>query len=651
LAGQRATWAEEEGPPTIAAVFVEQPPVLDGNLDDPCWQQATKITDFYDTDQKKLAPEEFKTTAYLAYDSKNIYFAYHLLDPQPSLIHAFETKRGGSLTTDDHAEVWMDTMGGRAHSYTFKCNAIGTQYESFPRGSAPKIEWRGDWSCAAKTVADGWNCEMAIPFSILQYSKGVKEFRLALSRKVSRINKDYYWPNVGSSPHDYSLAAAWTGLELPPIKPRPLLMPYVEVDADQDTFRATQGLDAKYRPEPGVTAMLTLNPDFKNVEQQVEGIDFTYTQRFVGDSRPFFMEGNQPPSSVWWTRQIPVVDMGAKVYGTLGQMNFDAVHVRDFGARDDTELNWYQDFNEGFSEASALFVNRHEPGVVENTLVGAGISLGRRFARSGSQGMDVALYKSATAGPGGDGSRWRARLRHRPGPGQIGGGIDYWDTGAEYYPADGFLPAEERDLRGPEAWLEYSDRVDGRHLQSWQWEADYWDNRRHNGTLYERGTYGYVEASLQNNTSYGAGVSITDHPPYNDRMWAVDGGWNEDELYRGGNAEVAAGRLAGGNYLIGSLSQGFYLGGGASAYLSVDSSRHKFPDRVESASLIIAGFNQDLDVYRNISARLVSRGGNHNLYAAYRQAVRRGMDLYVIVGDPNADKTRGRLALKALWVY
>jgi hypothetical protein len=119
----------------------------------------------------------------------------------------------------------------------------------------------------------------------------------------------------------------------------------------------------------------------------------------------------------------------------------------------------------------------------------------------------------------------------------------------------------------------------------------------------------------------------------------------------GGNAGVAAGHLAGGNYLYASLSQGFYLGGDASAHLSVDTSRHTFPAGVETASLIIATFNQDLSAYKNVSARLVSRGGNHNLYAAYRQALRKGMDLYLILGDPNAEKSTARVAVKALWVY
>ncbi len=43
-----ATAAEAaQGRPTIAAVYVDTPPVIDGQLDDPCWAKATRVEGFY----------------------------------------------------------------------------------------------------------------------------------------------------------------------------------------------------------------------------------------------------------------------------------------------------------------------------------------------------------------------------------------------------------------------------------------------------------------------------------------------------------------------------------------------------------------------------------------------------------------------------
>ncbi len=57
----------------------------------------------------------------------------------------------------------------------------------------------------------------------------------------------------------------------------------------------------------------------------------------------------------------------------------------------------------------------------------------------------------------------------------------------------------------------------------------------------------------------------------------------------------------------------------------------------------------DVSEERSVSARLVRSGSNTNAYAAYRQRVRSGMDLLVVVGDPNADEWVSRLAVKAIW--
>ena len=55
--------SEEAGPPRIEAVVVETPPVLDGVLDDACWEQATHIEGFWR--QTTDAPEFERTEAWI----------------------------------------------------------------------------------------------------------------------------------------------------------------------------------------------------------------------------------------------------------------------------------------------------------------------------------------------------------------------------------------------------------------------------------------------------------------------------------------------------------------------------------------------------------------------------------------------------------
>jgi hypothetical protein len=48
---------------------------------------------------------------------------------------------------------------------------------------------------------------------------------------------------------------------------------------------------------------------------------------------------------------------------------------------------------------------------------------------------------------------------------------------------------------------------------------------------------------------------------------------------------------------------------------------------------------------------MVVRDGSTNFYLSYRQRVRKGMDLLLVAGDPNADEWVSRLAVKALWCF
>ena len=43
---------------------------------------------------------------------------------------------------------------------------------------------------------------------------------------------------------------------------------------------------------------------------------------------------------------------------------------------------------------------------------------------------------------------------------------------------------------------------------------------------------------------------------------------------------------------------------------------------------------------RSIGLRVIARNTGVTAYAAYRQVVRRGVDAYVIVGDPDPSRTR-----------
>ena len=64
------------------------------------------------------------------------------------------------------------------------------------------------------------------------------------------------------------------------------------------------------------------HPDFSQIEDVVEPISFSYTERYLPDLRPFFATGEAgylPPDELLYTRRIEDFDAGVKLFGTLGK--------------------------------------------------------------------------------------------------------------------------------------------------------------------------------------------------------------------------------------------------------------------------------------------------------------------------------------------
>jgi hypothetical protein len=57
----------------------------------------------------------------------------------------------------------------------------------------------------------------------------------------------------------------------------------------------------------------------------------------------------------------------------------------------------------------------------------------------------------------------------------------------------------------------------------------------------------------------------------------------------------------------------------------------------------------EINAYQSLNGRVVWQDGESNAYLAFRQGGREGLDVYFILGDANAERTRNRAALKLVW--
>jgi hypothetical protein len=389
-----------------------KPPVIDGDLSDPAWQQAAKADTFVDPQNGKPAPDQ--TEAYVLYDRDYIYVGFRCYDSKPETIIGRETVRDASLANDDTVEIDLDPfLNYRADDYAvFLVNALGTRKTQIGGGRAGKVEWQGDWDAATRRVADGWTAELRIPWPILPYprTRGAVTMGVNFQRMQQRTKIQSVWSDCGPQ-HFSENEGLWKAVETPTQgwRSRLSILPYILPigQADGEAGQLHSGLDVRYQPTPEITGVATLNPDFASVEGAVESIAFSRSQKFVPDRRPFFVEGQDYVTfgqiydigSYFDSTRITNVDGGVKLYGkvtpqtTLGMLGTTVVgHEANLVTRLRQDLT-------PTSNVSTLFLEHRASGE-DNRVLAVGPNL-----RSGKWAVDG--QAALTAGPeAGGGPGW-----------------------------------------------------------------------------------------------------------------------------------------------------------------------------------------------------------------------------------------------------
>jgi len=183
------------------AYFTSNSPLIDGKLDDDCWQQAKIITSFLLVGQNK-APEA-QTKAYILYDDHNLYIAFECSETETARIRKSVSRKYGEVWNDDCIEVFIapeDNCKNNAYNH-FVVNAISTTYDNL-RGDRPsgKIGWN-----AISTIGtDKWCVEMVIPFADLNVRKpdDGASWSLNLCRERKGRNENSSWCSVTETFHE-----------------------------------------------------------------------------------------------------------------------------------------------------------------------------------------------------------------------------------------------------------------------------------------------------------------------------------------------------------------------------------------------------------------------------------------------------------------
>jgi len=355
---QQQVFSEEvndTGKDKVVAARTETPPKIDGPLDDECWKDATRLATFRVASQpgQGLLAEQ-QTEVLVSSDRQALYFGFICHESEIGKIAAHQTQYDGSFDLDDCVNVGLDTFCDKTRSYVFTVNPLGTRADSRWGDS----RWNGPWQAAAKVGEDCWTAEMAIPFSILTMPKGTKKFGFNCGRFVQRKSEWSDWKYTKNYCWREFTWAELTGFETGEARRPDRYLGYVVGARRFEEPRSTSahvGFDWEHPLTSTATAMLTLNPDWSNIEAAHAGIDFTYLEeRRLPEVRPFFVESLPylpTPIIFYPQRRIYKFDEGLKLTGTEGRFRFGLLGmlgVERFGQvsrEDDLAARLWYDFS------------------------------------------------------------------------------------------------------------------------------------------------------------------------------------------------------------------------------------------------------------------------------------------------------------------
>jgi hypothetical protein len=280
-------------------------PVIDGVLDDACWQSGVWAGDFTQWIPKEGAKPSQPTEVKVIYDDKNIYVAIKAWDSEPDKIQRKAGRR--DEFEGDGLGICFDSYHDHRTGFEFDMTAAGQKLDAIVTNPGNSdFNWNAVWDGKVSHDQKGWYAEMRIPLSQLRYSSAnVQVWGLHVWRWINRLQEESDWePQSSTGPGILYLFGELHGIEGLQKSKRFELMPYSvgklktfkkepenPYTKSGKSWDGALGLDAKIGVSSNFTLDLTINPDFGQVEADPSVMNLTAFESFFEEKRPFFLEG------------------------------------------------------------------------------------------------------------------------------------------------------------------------------------------------------------------------------------------------------------------------------------------------------------------------------------------------------------------------
>jgi hypothetical protein len=283
------------------------PPLIDGKLDDPAWEQvAWGGGDFRQLQPDKGKPASVVTKFKILYDEKNLYIGIRALDPEPKKIVRRMSRR--DTFEGDFVEINIDSYYDKRTAFSFTASVSGVKGDEYVSNNGDDWDegWDPIWYLKTSIDAEGWVAEFRIPLSQLRFANlaelkwGIQIMR-NFFRKQERSIWQYIPPDQGGWVHLFGELDGIKGIKpQKQLEIQPYIVTQTETSQQEEgnpyqtgkSSNLKMGLDAKIGITSDITLDLTVNPDFGQVEADPSQVNLSAFELFFQERRPFFIEGN-----------------------------------------------------------------------------------------------------------------------------------------------------------------------------------------------------------------------------------------------------------------------------------------------------------------------------------------------------------------------
>ena len=299
---------DERGRVILRATRLERPLQVDGKLDEEVYLATLAIQNFEQQVPHEGEAATEPTEAWIFFDDENLYFSARCLDSHPEKIVANELRHDSVniFNGGDSMTLVLDTFHDRRNGVLFQTNPLGAQREQAIADGQYIESWNTIWQVRSSRFDRGWSTEMVIPFKSLRYREGGAQVWGINFRRVIRWKNEYAGVTPmaaafgGSGLAQMQVAATLVGLVTPTRSRNLELKPYAVSTLSTDLTVAEPfrndgagdiGGDLKYGLSRSLTADVTINTDFAQVEEDLQQINLTRYSILFPEKRDFFLEG------------------------------------------------------------------------------------------------------------------------------------------------------------------------------------------------------------------------------------------------------------------------------------------------------------------------------------------------------------------------